>query len=130
MIQAHAQAVIGALDAVPNLTVYPVLVPNRPSLPYVVVFPTPGNRYADRLDAEPDRGVFDFYVNAVGGDDWQVMWAAERVYDALAGQRLTVPDRSTWKVEVLAAEAMRPDFDVDPPRVVAPILFRLSSVPA
>lgn len=86
--------VIARLQAIPDFNVYDAEVPDTPPKddagvirPYGVVFPSPGNRAADRYDDDPQQLTWMVQVTCAAGSrkGWSV--AVDWVMAALIGWR-------------------------------------------
>lgn len=90
----------------------PVVVRYR--LPYAVYYSSPGdddNENSRLIGRYTRRSVF-FAFQIVGGDRWQVKWAAEEIRGAVThNTRLTVPGYRTWPTHVEGSQRVRRDDD-------------------
>lgn len=85
----------------------------RHELPYAVYYsslgddpPTDAN---ERLTGQRGRRSVFFSITYVGGDNRQTKWAGQKLRDAIAGKRLTVPTHRVWLVSVEESQRIRRD---------------------
>lgn len=141
-IQAHAQAVLGLLDAddtPPALVVYDGVVPSgvdpRTS-PYVVVYfatVTPGAAEApDKVDLTGDSEVMqvDAYCHSVGGSGAAARIVATRVRAALLNARPEIAGRVCFPIRHVDNQPPRRDEDTGSLVVHTVDVYRLLTVPA
>lgn len=93
---------------------------------YLILYPISSNRDGSLGDAWAEAD-FSFQVTCVGREAAGVRWLVGRIEYALLG--VTVSGRVITQVVVEDDGAVRPDFDVDPPVLVATPRYRISSVP-
>jgi hypothetical protein len=137
-VRPHRDAILAKLQAVANLGVYDVEVPETPPMdadgkvhPYSVLYVGAGNLVRSSLAAVHDHLDLPFQVTCAGGDATRCLWAVDKVRGALIDQRLTVTGRSLGVIRQDGDSGPpRRDDDVTPPRHFTAVLFRLVSVPA
>lgn len=133
LARTHANA-LDALLTSAGLTVYKANVPSTPSTPYVVTYPDPGIRARPHLDGLFAQITLTYQVTAVGADEDEAMWAADKAAGALLGARPAVTGRSCLPVWQETAVPVQRDDDTrtadDRPLFYAVSLFKLQSQPA
>jgi hypothetical protein len=123
----HIDAVVALLEAA-SLTVSVGEAPDDPTLPIVVVWPSPGFGLTDTLDDPIADLLVGFQVTAVGESSEQALWASDKAYDALNRVTPTVAGRvcrPIWSDD--PPQPVRRDDAVNPPLFVAISLWSLRS---
>jgi hypothetical protein len=134
---AFSAAVLALLDGVSGLSVYDGEVPKTPPLstadgrvlPYVVLYAGAGTPIRDSLSAASSRFDWGWQITAVGGDRGRCLWAVTQADKALLDKRLTISGWSTSRITREPGTELRLDEDVEPPRTMAPLLYRLVAAP-
>jgi hypothetical protein len=132
--RALVNAVVAQLRAAidPKVTVYDGAVPatpNKPAVPYVVVYPDTAPLSRDRLAAESTLARLRFQVTSVGVTRDHAQAVADTANAALIDHRLTVPGWAPGPIALDEALAVpvRPDQDVTPPVFYAVEQFTLTA---
>lgn len=112
-----AQAPAGALEGVRT----------RSGPDYLVLYPLNTVRDGNLGDAFTDAELI-YQVTVVGRTAAGVRWLVDQIEPALLG--VTVADRAVTMVRPEDDSGVRPDFDTDPPVLIATPRFRLYTVPA
>lgn len=129
--QAHADAILGLLNADTDLTVYDSAVPKGALPPYVLVYPSTTTPEGTSLTNLQDRAVTRAYCHCVGADAIAARAVAGRVAAALLNVTPTVTGRVCWPIRDDDAGAP-PDRDESTGVLVMDRLavYRLESLPA
>ena len=130
MIRLHAAAVLALIDAQPNVTVYDGQVPNRPVLPYAVMYADQGGAGQSAFSGKSDFRVWRFQTTAVGSTPEQCRWLAERVELALLDVAPVVTGRTCGRIDKLDSQPVRRDDTVDPALFYAVDRWQFLSVAA
>ncbi|MFI1197696.1 hypothetical protein ACH4T9_31170 [Micromonospora sp. NPDC020750] len=136
-IQAHADAILGLLRAVPDLTVYPpedpddtgVIVPDGADPPYVAVYIRPGFGLAGRVADATTNAIFDITGHCVGGNDIAARAVAQMVVDTLLDVEPVIEGRQSRPIRYLDSPPARPDESTGRLVVDQVYLFRLETLP-
>ncbi len=104
MSDAHAAAVVAALQADPDLTVHDGPPPDGSQPPYVVVW-VAVERLSDLLCGSASRSPVWVYTHAVGVSTTAARRVGDRVRGVLLDQRLNVPG---WKCAPVRLSSARP----------------------
>jgi hypothetical protein len=130
VIREHVDAIEAALKAAPNLTVYVGKVPDDPTTPYVVVFPSGGLSGREGLVPVSDRIDLPFQVTAVGATHREVLWAVDKSRAALVDRVLPVTGRAMFPVVHDDSAPMRRDDSIAPPLLYVVDRYSVASIPA
>lgn len=101
--QAHAEAVLALLRAVPALTVYPepdsvTQVPDGAEPPYVSVWVSTRYDASPTLDAASSRAVTTITAHCVGANQIAARAVAQQVSRALLDVRPVIPGRTSYPI--------------------------------
>ena len=101
--QAHAEAVLALLRAVPTLTVYPepdsvTQVPDGATPPYVSVYVVTRYDLGPALDAASSRAVTTITAHCVGANQIAARAVAQQVARALLDVRPVIPGRTSYPI--------------------------------
>ena len=133
-----AAAILGRLQAVPQLTVYDGEVPTTPLKdapgkvrPYAVLYMGAGRvPRSDRLAyaaANRDLGI-TFQVTCAAGTRAGASWAVDKTRTALTGQRLSDGANETRLKETTESQALKRDPEIPSDiRWYAPLLYRFET---
>ena len=130
VIRAHVDVVLALLTAVPNVRVHDGIVPDKPTLPYVVVRTNSGPRSRSSLAVSSDHLTLGIWCTSVAANRAQAQWLAEKVTGALLDVTPTVAGRACFPIEAVNSQPVQRDDSVNPPLMYAVDEFRLSTVPA
>lgn len=128
MIQAHAQAIIDALEAA-GLAVGDGTVQGLPR-PCCAVHVIPGRPFRVDLDGAQHGRHVDFPIVLVADEARGVRWLADRIEAALLDLRLTVDGRVSAPMTRIASSPPSPDNDLVPAAWSATDTYRATSVRA
>jgi hypothetical protein len=125
----HIAALLALIQAA-GVTVYDGAVPDRPTLPYAVLYADLGTHTAQSLANDPDWTDLRFQVTSVGVLPASARIVAEKSLGALLGVRPTVPGRRCGPIRHDSSQPIQRDDDQQPPLFYATDQFTVSSVPA
>ena len=127
----HTQAILQLLHGIDGVTVYDGKVDDNPTFPYTVLHPDPGTKTRSGFNAVSDQVTTRFQTTSVGETRDQAAWAHDKVDAALADVSIsTITGRNCWPISQDAAQPVRRDDEIKPPRFYAVAQWRLASVPA
>lgn len=130
MVIAHAEAILSLLRSIPHVTVYDGSVPDRPALPYVVVWITPPRHESDRMTGDQLNADNVFQTTTSGLTPESVRIVVNNLHAALVDARVAVDGRNSQRIKHLTAQPIRPDQDVLPPLFYGVDQWSLFTVPA
>lgn len=110
--EAHAQAALAILIADGNQPVYQGVVPDGPTLPYVLVYTVvswPATVDGTTLDAHTGTCVTRWYTHCVGATDASTRAVANRVRQLLVNVQPVITGRSCGLIQQEAALPLVPD---------------------
>lgn len=115
-VEPHVTAVLDALHAgLPaNLPASLGVAPNVP-VPYVVLFPDPGDVSQARLCGDRSQLWLRLAVMAIGAGPKQALWASDRVREVMLGSPPPVAGRVTHRMRQVGGDTLERDDDRQPP---------------
>lgn len=128
-VERHVAAIIDRIRAVVPETL-PVDLAVAPSkeLPYLVIYPYPGDVAQDRLCGGRANLLLRFEVEASAEGGEQALWALDHARAALLGHRLAVDGAVAAPIDQIdGSELMRRDTVTQPPMYSIDAVFRLFS---
>lgn len=128
LADAHVQALLSLVRAV--VPCYDGKVPDEPSIPYTVIYPSQGDLGWASLEGDSTTLDLSFQITAVGLTRAQAGWAADKARVALLDKKPTVTGRACGQILQESSVPIQRDDDVVPPVFYAINQYRLMSVPS
>lgn len=98
MINEHATAFLALLTADPELNVYDGAPPDETKPPYVVVWISVDSESDISISAEQGMANLRYTTHSIGASGLAARRIADRVRNAVLGQRMTIDGRRPFKI--------------------------------